>query len=277
MSNTTASGSNISQNFGNSSISGGGRLFQGIVQGDVQLHGNPKLAIEYAYQLRERSPETWVFWVFAGNATRFGMDLRNIASFAKLPGRESPQTDVLQLVTNWLVSESSGKWVIILDNVDCAEFLFDSSQNPHSDRPHLVSYLPSCDKGSILVTSRNKKAALKLVERPNIIQVDPMSQAEAVALAERKLGKPDEKMACLADSLEYMPLAIVQAAAYITRLAPLCSVNQYLERFAQSDHDKANLLNFEGGQLRRDPEAKNSIIITWQLIPDRRQPISFHS
>ncbi|KAK8070569.1 hypothetical protein PG997_010772 [Apiospora hydei] len=241
--------------------------------------GKSQLAIEYAYQVRERSPETWVFWIFADTARRFEMDFQNIATYARLPGQHSPRADVLQLVTNWLVSESSGEWVIILDNVDSADFMIDSTQSPHPNRPHLVSYLPSCEKGSILVTSRNKNATLKLVELRNIIQVDPMSQEEAVALAEKKLGKSDDKMKCLADSLEYVPLAIVQAAAYITRLASLCSVNQYLERFAQSDHDKASLLNFEGGQLRRDPEAKNSIIITWQLMFDhihRTRPSAAH-
>ncbi|KAK7946232.1 tpr domain protein, partial [Apiospora aurea] len=269
MSNTMGSGSGTSQNFGNSSVSTGGRLFQDIVQGDVHLHGTAtpflalsqvipatfgrdadfvqrgdimdrlhqfraqsfsrtalvglggvgksQLAIEYAYQVR--------------SARRFEMDFQNIANYAKLPGRDNPQVDGLQLVTNWLISESSGKWIIILDNVDSADFLFDSSQNTHPGRPHL-------------------DAALKLVELPSIIQVDPMSQAEAVALAEKKLGKSDDKMEYLADSLEYIPLAI------------------YLEKFAQSDHDKTNLLNFEGGQLRRDPEAKNSIIITWQLMFD---------
>lgn len=65
-----------------------------------------------------------------------------------------------------------------------------------------------------------------------------------------------------------MPLAIVQAGAYIARMGARCSVDQYLERFEQSDHEKATLLNFDGEQLRRDQEAKNSIIVTWQLMFD---------
>ncbi|KAK8037375.1 hypothetical protein PG991_000721 [Apiospora marii] len=230
--------------------------------------GKSQVAIEYAYQIRERSPETWVFWVYASSAVRFEIDFRNIANYAKLPGRENPDTDVLQLVSNWLVSEKSGKWVIVLDNLDSADFLFEGQTGPNQNRPHLVSYLPSCEKGSILITSRNRDAALKLVELPSIVQLDPMTPMEAVALAEKKLATSDENMGRLAATLEYMPLAIVQAAAYIARMGQRCSVDQYLERFEQSDHDKAKLLNFNGGQLRRDPEAKNSIIITWQLMFD---------
>ncbi|KAK8103019.1 hypothetical protein PG984_016165 [Apiospora sp. TS-2023a] len=231
--------------------------------------GKSQLAIEYAYQVHERSPDTWVFWIHASSADRYRIDLGNIANYAQLPGRDNPRQDILQLVSNWLVSEKSGKWVIVLDNVDSADFLFESQNVSHQSRPHLVSYLPSCERGSILVTSRNKDAALKLVELPNIIQLDPMTPAEAVALAEKKLTTSDQSMDRLAATLEFMPLAIVQAAAYISRMGRRCSVDQYLERFEQSDHDKAKLLNFNGGQLRRDPEAKNSIIITWQLMFDQ--------
>ena len=39
----------------------------------------------------------------------------------------------------------------------------------------------------------------------------------------------------------------------------------YLAKFRKNDHRKTSLLDHEGGQLRRDGEAKNSIIITWQI------------
>src|SRR5204862_4047757 len=73
----------------------------------------------------------------------------------------------------------------------------------------------------------------------------------------------------LAAALEYMPLAIVQAVAYISQRAPRFSVRQYLEEFRKSDRKKTNLLNYyDGVHLRRDWEAKNSIIITWQISFD---------
>jgi hypothetical protein len=62
-----------------------------------------------------------------------------------------------------------------------------------------------------------------------------------------------------------MPLAIVQATSYISRRAPRSSVRQYLEQFRKNDRKKASLLDYVGGELRRDREAKNSIIITWQI------------
>jgi len=108
---------------------------------------------------------------------------------------------------------------------------------------------------------------LKLVETRDIIEVKPMDGAQAVALFEKKLGEPSNSkdIAELAEVLEYMPLAIVQAATYISQRAPRFSVSQYLEEFKKSDRKRTSLLNYEGGELRRDKEAKNSIIITWQI------------
>ena len=83
---------------------------------------------------------------------------------------------------------------------------------------------------------------------------------------EKKLGEPNSKdTAELVAALEYMPLAIVQAAVYISQRAPRFSVTQYLQDFRKSDYKRTGLLNYDGGGLHRDREAKNSIIITWQI------------
>ncbi|KAI3337989.1 hypothetical protein F4824DRAFT_460819 [Ustulina deusta] len=244
--------------------------------------GKSQIAIEYAFQIRERSPETWVFWVHASNAARYEQSFRDIADYVKLPERRNTHSNIFQLLYNWLRSEKSKKWVLILDNVDEASFLLDRPAD-HGDGQRkdsggqsiqpLASYLPHCQHGSILITTRSKHEALKLVELCNIVAVQPMSQADAVALAQNKLRKLTkqediESIKTLAKTLEYMPLAIVQATAYILRRDPRCSIRQYLEKFRQSDQKKASLLNYKDGQLRRDQEAKNSIIITWQLSFD---------
>jgi hypothetical protein len=134
----------------------------------------------------------------------------------------------------------------------------------------LISYLPQCPNGSILLTTRSKSAALKLVEQRNIIAVEPMDRTDALVLFENKLGRhvDSNDTAELVAALEFMPLAIVQAATYIFQRAPRYSVQEYLRDFQKSDRKKTSLLNYEGEQLRRDWEAKNSIIITWQISFD---------
>jgi len=166
---------------------------------------------------------------------------------------------------------------MILDNVDDADFLVNAqaiiqSQSNDSDRQTLRSlqdYLPQSQNESILITTRSRELALKLLERNDLISIDPMDASNAVELLNKKLestGQSNDKNHIeLAAALEFMPLAIVQATTYISQRASRYSVRQYLEDFRKSDRRKTGLLNHVGGQLRRDWEAKNSIIITWQI------------
>ncbi|KFA80741.1 hypothetical protein S40288_10363, partial [Stachybotrys chartarum IBT 40288] len=240
--------------------------------------GKSQVAIEYTYRVREQSPETWVFWIHASNATRFEQSIRDIADCAKIYGRQNPKANIFQLVHGWLQDRTKGPWVLILDNLDDAQFLTSSSGGSGGDsgdgsvRP-LLSYIPHCQHGSVLVTSRNRSAALEVVEESNIIEVEPMNVKDAVTLFGKKFHQPIsddafELVTTLVDSLEYMPLAIVQAAAYISQRWPRCSFKQYLDDYQASDRKKTGLLSYEGGKLRRDANAKNSILITWQISFD---------
>ena len=65
--------------------------------------------------------------------------------------------------------------------------------------------------------------------------------------------------------LEYMPLAISQAASYIKQRATRSSVQQYLEKFEKDEKSRTRLLSVNQREHRRDNDAKNSIIITWQI------------
>jgi hypothetical protein len=217
-----------------------------------------------------------VFWIHASNAARFEQSYRDIADTVKIFGRQNPKANIFKLVYDWLREGKRGKWVLILDNIDDARFLLDidtqgkASSPGGTDLRPLRDYLPQSQNGSTLITSRSKEAALKLVEKGDIIEVEPMDGAHAVALFEKKLGEPNDSKdtAELVAALEYMPLAIVQAAAYISQRAPRFSVTQYLQDFRKSDRKRTSLLDYEGGELRRDREAKNSIIITWQISFD---------
>ena len=64
--------------------------------------GKSQLAIEYTHRTRERSPNTWVFWVHASNAARFEQGYRDIADVIKIAGREDPRANIFKLVHDWL-------------------------------------------------------------------------------------------------------------------------------------------------------------------------------
>ena len=132
-----------------------------------QLARKSQIAIEYSYRLRHQDPQTWVFWVRANSAARFEQSYREIANMLKLPGREDAKNNTLQLVYEALRSEANGHWLMILDNADDETFLLGRATDPPSqdcsmtrETAPLSRFVPQTPHGSVLVTSRNRLAAL---------------------------------------------------------------------------------------------------------------------
>jgi tetratricopeptide (TPR) repeat protein len=236
-----------------------------------------QLAIEYSYTIRESSPTTWVLWVHASNASRFEESFRQIADRAKIPERFDSKISIFKVVHDWL-ADVKEKWVIILDNVDDDQFLYEPSTKSRiendsqdgSSKAPLLTFIPQSSNGSVLWTTRSRRVATRAVNVRNILSVEPMDISHAVALMERKLtSTPSQQdMIKLTQALECMPLAIVQAAAYIEHRAPRCSVLQYLVEFEKNDQRRSMLLDHEAGQTQRDWEAANCILLTWQISFD---------
>jgi tetratricopeptide (TPR) repeat protein len=132
----------------------------------------------------------------------------------------------------------------------------------------LSQFLPLSSHGSILVTSRSREVSLALTgAEDDIITVEPMNESHASALFRKKLGSghDEQRVAELLEALDYMPLAISQAAAYIRQRAPRISIAKYLGNFHRGERDRAALLETDLGDPRRDQSASNSIIVTWRM------------
>ena len=210
------------------------------------------------------SPDTWVFWVYASNATRFVQGFHDIADRLQLAGRHDPKTDPPRLVHEWMCSGEQ-QWLLVLDNLDDASFLF-SSAGTQSGRS-LIEYIPRNECGSILITTRSKSSAMHLVKPQDVILVNPMTSEEAAELFEKKVwrgnGGDDESQ--LISALGYLPLAVVQAASYISARAPRYTAAKFLHDFRESKK-QSSLINYDAGHLRRDRDAKNSIGAIWEDI-----------
>ncbi|OCK73508.1 hypothetical protein K432DRAFT_233234, partial [Lepidopterella palustris CBS 459.81] len=245
--------------------------------------GKSQVAIEYAYQVRDESPDTWVFWVHAGTHARFEEGYRRIAEATRMEGWDNPKANVLRLVRSWLCDESNGRWVMIVDNADDSDVFFPplsrqravaagnlghAAGNLGQAAEPLSDFLPQSPNGSILITSRNQDVAYRLTgSYASVIEVKLMDDDDALALLKKKLGAgADEKDAVeLVHLLDCMPLAITQAAAFVKQRAPRMTVSQYVEELCRSDHDRVRLLKKDVGDSRRDGGASNSIIATWQI------------
>ncbi|KYG40134.1 hypothetical protein M433DRAFT_254875, partial [Acidomyces richmondensis BFW] len=123
----------------------------------------------------------------------------------------------------------------------------------------------------MLVTTRSKEEALKLVYESDIVDVRAMSEGEAEVLLEKKLGRPSPDNGPLVVALDCMPLAITQAAAYIQEMGSLCSVKQYREKLEESRISRTSLLRNHIPLPSRDEKAINSILLTWQISFDHIQ------
>ena len=102
-----------------------------------------------------------MFWIHSSNAARFVQAYRAIAKAVNLPGTDDPKTDVLLLLQEWLESEESGRWLMILDNADESDTFFNqqalvSSEGDDRMQPSvtLSSYLPQSANGSILIVAQ---------------------------------------------------------------------------------------------------------------------------
>lgn len=94
-----------------------------------------------------------------------------------------------------------------------------------------------------------------------------MSSLEALKILENKSSQDIDHDAAidLARALDFIPLAMNQAAAYINRRAPRVSIRSYLDKFRKNEKQKKSLLNRDAGDLRRREDVSNSVVITWQV------------
>ncbi|KAK3379401.1 hypothetical protein B0T24DRAFT_154684 [Lasiosphaeria ovina] len=220
--------------------------------------GKTQVALAYAYWLQETLPEVAVFWVHASSAERFRQAYASIARECRIPSYDNPETDALPLVKTWLQSKDHGRWLMIIDNADDVQ-LFSQPGN-------LGQFVPECAHGSVLATTRNKVAGSRLTQSGRLIEVGKMDEDESRQMLQGKLEadnpSPDD-LSTLSSRLEHLPLALVQAAAFIREMST--SVKEYLQLLEKSDQHLVDLLSEEFETVGRDPEAARAVAETWIL------------
>lgn len=214
--------------------------------------------LHYACTLRDKHLGQWVIWLRASAFDLFAQDVGDVVQCAKLPERNDPQADKIFVLRNWLRHEKSGPWLLVVDNVDDTEAGWGSTV-----RAFLES-LSDCRHGCVIITTRSNSIASRTAKRQEILHVEPMDDEQAKALLCQKLGDGYEDIgviAELANFLDRMPLALVQAAAYIVQLKPRFSVSEYLESLR---HDDSPLLGDpDAHDSERDKASSNAIYRTW--------------
>ncbi|RAO72907.1 uncharacterized protein BHQ10_008919 [Talaromyces amestolkiae] len=207
---------------------------------------------------------TWVFWIDARSRARFEQCFQDIADRYDVhpESRFIDTVNIVKLVLRWLEYHVQGNWVLIFDgveNVENAQFL--AQQMPVRTWR---------DRGSVILTTRSEDVALKFVAKKDVIVLYPMDETNALSLLGRKLDMPFDSIEDakkLMTALEYIPLAIVQAAAYINRARPHCSLRQYLDKLEESSSKKM-VLDRDRERIGRCPAIKIPILSTWNISFD---------
>jgi hypothetical protein len=136
-----------------------------------------QIAIEYAYRLHEKHPQIQIFWVYAATNARFEQAYQEIAEKLKIPCRDDPKTNTVELVRDWLNDKSHGHWLMILDNADTRSLYFSTIDANTSYESNTQSYLADClplsyiEHGSLVITTRNKKLGSELADEQDPIEV----------------------------------------------------------------------------------------------------------
>ncbi len=176
--------------------------------------GKTQTAIEYGHRFRDQYDA--VFWINAATDFDLKTGYGKVARLLRLPHDANDPENVLAAVKRWLEGGDGHRWLMVFDNAD--------------DPPLLKPYLPGkAPHRHILITSRMRLDVLAL-RSPVSIKKLPVEDATQFLLdrADRSQADELERRAAreLAAELDGLPLALEQAAAYLTAMH--ASYGQYL-------------------------------------------------
>jgi tetratricopeptide (TPR) repeat protein len=229
--------------------------------------GKTQVALEFAYRVKESRPEYSILWIPALSMESVEQAYREIERTWDISRAKDEKEDVKELVRRRLTNKDAGKWLLVVDNADDMDLLF-GTEDSHG----IMDYLPQSENGLVLFTTRHQNAAVSLADG-NVIELDQMDEKEAVSFLEKTLIREEllnnkTSMVELLDELSYLPLAIVQAAAYLN-INKNTVISDYLLLLRSSDQDMVSLLSQEFRDSTRYKSSANAVAKTWLISFDQ--------
>ncbi|MFG3053430.1 tetratricopeptide repeat protein [Kitasatospora sp. NPDC048239] len=166
--------------------------------------GKSQLAARHAHRMLQEGALDLVVWVNATSRPEVLNAYRAAARATVDPDRADPE-----LFLAWL-GTTGRRWLVVLDDL--------------RDPADLVRlWPPRRDNGQVVVTTRSRVPALRTSTRP-LIEVGPFDADQSAAYLARRfethgIPQPPTELAALADELGHLPLALAQAASYVTDLS----------------------------------------------------------
>ncbi|KAL6695850.1 P-loop containing nucleoside triphosphate hydrolase protein [Trichoderma pleuroticola] len=226
--------------------------------------GKTQIALNYAYQ-RCKNGNCSVFWVHADSEATFSQDYQTIAQKFGINGQLQSE-ELYEAVRDKIAAQP--EWVLVLDNADELR-LFGVNQAPEQKKS-LFQYVPWASTGTVLWTSRDAHIAGTLVSSRRSIKVSRMKSDEAETLLKMagslEIGGETPEVISLLEELEWLPLAITQAGAYMRRT--LTSAKEYSSLLAQSKR-RWDILKANEFDRHRRANVPNNVLETWGISIDR--------
>ncbi|KAF2192075.1 hypothetical protein K469DRAFT_805508 [Zopfia rhizophila CBS 207.26] len=222
--------------------------------------GKTQVALEFAYSVKRRQLETSIFWMPVLSLESFEQACAEIARILRIRRVEEEQEDVKELVRQHLSSRAAGKWLLIVDNADNMDILFGIQPSKG-----VVDYLPESEDGLTVFTTRHQEVAESLV-RSDVLELENLGEQEAVEFLEKSLVRKtmlrnNVITTDLLIELDYLALAIAQAAAYIN--TNKTSISEYLWLLKNTDEDVVSLISREFRDNTRYKDSTNAVATTW--------------
>ncbi|KAM0324875.1 hypothetical protein ACHAQA_007841 [Verticillium albo-atrum] len=219
--------------------------------------GKTQVALQVAQWTTENKPECSVFWMPALSVASFEQACGDIVKQVGIATTRGE--DAKELVQAYLDSDQSGDWLVVIDNADERAVLSGTGGTNG-----IKMYLPRNDRGRLLFTTRSRDVGMSMADG-DVVDLDNMSPREARDLLERRtrpeLVADDALVTTFLNELAYLPLAITQAAAYLT--INRTSIKTYLGFLRSTEIEMTSLLSREFDDQTRHKESKHAVATTW--------------
>ncbi|KAF2014032.1 FabD/lysophospholipase-like protein [Aaosphaeria arxii CBS 175.79] len=228
--------------------------------------GKTQIALELVYRTMETHTDCSVFWIQATNVETIQQAFTNICLELELFELKVNPDEAQGLLQHHLSQERAGKWLLIVDNIDDMNIW----------KTVLRDNLPRSRTGCIVCTTRNRKVAIE-ISASNVIEVNEMDEETAMELLRKLLPNLDlaelrKDVQHFLEQLTFMPLAIVQAAAYIKKNGT--TLSKYSSLMNEQEQETIKLLSegFQDDSRYHDiNNDSNPVATTWLISFDEIQ------
>jgi hypothetical protein len=217
--------------------------------------GKTQVALEFCQSLQKISGVQKIFWIDALSSETVHSHMKNIVKLLN-PSRQLEDENAAMKLVKEILSTCNDSWLMVLDNLD----------DPSKFTDILSLFPTSSISGTVLITSRHW--ALK---RFSHVMLEKMNESDSFQLL---LGHQPSEVELqpatqILEELGWLPLAIDQAQAYITKQD--ISLKQFIAKFHQRKKKilqttpDSSVWQYKQKQNDTEDEKTLSVFTTWEM------------